>query len=1790
LLAGRLLQKPIFRMARALKKPAELRDSWRPRLGPDRQDRWLRRGRKLGMLAVVALLFAAAYYVVFSPFWHPHTHLLVAGVESFRDPAMRPVEFAREDAAAMRTPLDAVLFRSSAEDRAPRNLETADDFAGLAARLHAETIRPEDVQVVYLQTHGIGVDGEPVLLAGDFNVVGGAGRYPLKNLLELIRQSPAKTKLLILDAGQLDFDPRLGVVVNEFPHLLREAVEATGDPNLWVLSDCAPLERGHLATSVRQTIFGHFASRALQGEADADADFLLDIGELFRFVQANVSHWVAESTDNFARQTPMLLCGQALVEPPNKYPVLLAVAALKKEATKEEAKPDDAKPAEPAAEAAAPAPPTPALSASAVPATPPAAASPSATADAKATAPTTPIDPNAPPVVKLPDPSLIPAAPPKPIAPLTVDAPKPEMKSPALVELGRAMQVAIEDRSRGAATPIDFGPHQWRVARAEFRNLERMQADPNADLRIVETSLRRAVTSLGEFAGGRAPETGDEALRKLAELRTPLGPAVEVLRNWALAERAIADGAENPPADLQALITSLDTAFASDNPAAFDALAAQPWSPIAERYEEFHFARRLARVGDLSWTTRRLAWFTCREGERAAAAPVPKALDEADRLREAARREMFDQVDGDWNLQADRAFRSALEIYRRVQRADDERRRSLTFRNDALFRAAAYLRWYHSGASDVQCAPRYDDLARFLVLLKELTVVLERGPGASHDDLAPRRERLEALVAAIEAPLTPTALDPLLRPDARVVALRHRLEVLLGSGLATLPTRKRIEEALASSSAAPAPIAVITELPPSFDFVRAPTAREWSFATRLAALSARLGALAHVDIDSRADSGHPSFNDLLGVSMSSSFFESKLEVGGEVSNWDDYRRSGKALHDIYANLPARIDEAAELGENLVDLATRPQRLAVLRSAERARFLLDERDVAQLAEGDVARILNRAEWYDLLTESRDRTLLAREDAPNVEAGYLAGIAEDDRELAQKIPAQPSIAARPLDPIKLLGPTELSLADEPTRDLQATIDYVAPAAGPVWLIVHYDPELFEAKLPPGSGIYEQHKLEEQIGKLAIDAAAARMKLASAPKIDDAALASATRKAIAARNAGRFPLNPQLAGLPPTWSLNPGERKDVTIQLRRKGTAARRTKVVVKGISGTAHVRTETATTLPSLETISFAPVGGSGSWTRVTDGVVLHPFPNRTTDYEFQVANLGAADKVVDVEFLAPEKRIETTLPNSVRSLQTSEVLALVGPGTTLVKIEDLKLPGGGRPVSLVAPQPQEKGAPPPKEEDKNKAESAVGNAPKAGDEPPPIPVRQGMLMILRERETGTTLLRRIDFRPQRPRRYVDATVGYNLALERIEVRVVASDRAAVPPAGVKVKLNFPEPLARGTEAQLEGILNAPDYSALLYVQAPVSDSRVQTVYVNVDDYPRAFIYEVPCGAPSTNIPEVADELELRILAPADGTMYPAPAAKIPVSLEVDAPIGSFDNDQDTLEVGIDRDRDRDFRDESPLVLHSDRQAEIFLNRWGTNGIVTVKTDVHDFKLEVPGGALQNLRANLAAKAQVGSRIAYSAPIEIGLDGAPPQISRVELKPGRTATVGDELVVDVWSTDAEMSGTGKVEIGFDVDSSGKFSEKTPPTPAVSVAPTKWSLKVPTATLLPGNATLLIRATDRVGNVGEYTKMSLQVVSKADAAALAKAAGSRVIGTVRYGPDPLEKAVVALTGADDKPVAMAETDAAGFFALEGVPAGTYKLAARGLARNKPRKLEQTLTVPAAPAKVPRLELKVE
>ena len=132
--------------------------------------------------------------------------------------------------------------------------------------------------------------GFPFLLCRDFDLSSHerAG-YALVDLLKELKGAPFRTKLLVLDAGWILSDPRLGMVVNEFPHLAMEQIQQWDDPTLWVLFVQFAAAVTPVMSDEQRTVFGRSFLDGLLGGADrADAggngDGFVALDELFPFV------------------------------------------------------------------------------------------------------------------------------------------------------------------------------------------------------------------------------------------------------------------------------------------------------------------------------------------------------------------------------------------------------------------------------------------------------------------------------------------------------------------------------------------------------------------------------------------------------------------------------------------------------------------------------------------------------------------------------------------------------------------------------------------------------------------------------------------------------------------------------------------------------------------------------------------------------------------------------------------------------------------------------------------------------------------------------------------------------------------------------------------------------------------------------------------------------------------------------------------------------------------------------------------------------------------------------------------------------------------------------------------------------------------------------------------------------------------------------------------------------------------------------------------------------------------
>ena len=214
-----------------------------------------------------------------------------------------PLRFAAEDIEAL-----AALPRPG-QPPMPANLRTSQSIATLAARLQVLGLKEKDTLILYLRVYGASDDGKAWLLWSDYLQNAASGRCSLTELLGQVAKCRAGKKLLLLDAGDLACDPRLGVFVNEFPLLLDEEVRRVNDPGLWVLASNRPLEVSRVSESERRSAFGYFVSEGLAGAADRDGDGMVDLAELVGFVRGGVASWVSRQTRGVETQTPWLLRG-----------------------------------------------------------------------------------------------------------------------------------------------------------------------------------------------------------------------------------------------------------------------------------------------------------------------------------------------------------------------------------------------------------------------------------------------------------------------------------------------------------------------------------------------------------------------------------------------------------------------------------------------------------------------------------------------------------------------------------------------------------------------------------------------------------------------------------------------------------------------------------------------------------------------------------------------------------------------------------------------------------------------------------------------------------------------------------------------------------------------------------------------------------------------------------------------------------------------------------------------------------------------------------------------------------------------------------------------------------------------------------------------------------------------------------------------------------------------------------------------------------------------------------------
>lgn len=260
-----------------------------------------RRKRRLQIVSagvLLAVLLGVIVYLLLRPDRFQDAHLIAVGLSSYPDRRIPPNPYGREDVALLKSRFPQVRIW---DDKLTADvlLQGGESYAG-------------GTVVVFASMHGKVEAGSGGAGSGQARLLISGGEVAVPQLLAKLAQLRARQVLLLLDAGRLPTNWRLGVLRNDFATQLAEDVGTAEMPGLCVICSCSAGERSWegRGRDEHSSIFGRYVVEALAGAADGwgdrgagqtALDRRIDSDELFWYVK----HHVAERAerDRGSRQT-----------------------------------------------------------------------------------------------------------------------------------------------------------------------------------------------------------------------------------------------------------------------------------------------------------------------------------------------------------------------------------------------------------------------------------------------------------------------------------------------------------------------------------------------------------------------------------------------------------------------------------------------------------------------------------------------------------------------------------------------------------------------------------------------------------------------------------------------------------------------------------------------------------------------------------------------------------------------------------------------------------------------------------------------------------------------------------------------------------------------------------------------------------------------------------------------------------------------------------------------------------------------------------------------------------------------------------------------------------------------------------------------------------------------------------------------------------------------------------------------------------------------------------------------
>ncbi len=1312
-----------------------------------------------------------------------------------------------------------------------------------------------------------------------------------------------------------------------------------------------------------------------------------------------------------------------------------------------------------------------------------------------------------------------------------------------LLQLAWDVTAYLELSDGDKPRPLDLAPVPWLTWRSHLHAIEqRIRTDAMIDEAQVRLELTTEILGGYQLAHGK-PVTIGNCMRNVAQEIAPLPIPLAALDSFGAAKNLKRFGLLTLPTPVEKAIDEFNQCLLADTAEALDKWLKETAPVEVSQFIEVHYSRLLLQDPTIPWSVTQSLLKARRDYELCAHHPLlghatlSQAMSVAQRHLLHATRLALDHI-GPWEARCAQALAEA-----QTELADVERRLRIyveawQWRNQVLMDVPAMIAWLDIDKQRLGSS-NSDQSELGKATRKELPLLL--------DDLA-------AIAEACKQRQTTNA-------DAVEGWLRraqNRYSLIRRSWLAVyeaLQARSNESKTMLSSDA------WVVDALLSSTLVLGPE-RAQLLRWRLQA-----GKLPELTFPTSAETPRPLSGSGSSARARGALLSKLARLGGlTLPDIEEPWAFAPVFSQLRVSIPSLIATSTSEGLN--------ERCQSLRQADLLQRLSWQSSKLPEDSRTLNRELWRAEFANACRMHQQSSAWVLEDALQDELRFWPDLQLRLAQLESALSGQSESLTVRRNQIAGSGSTQLSLITSPEASGTIVWRNSGPNAGNVWLVVDYDHHNLELIADTTLPYYTSEQLPQLLQDTLATTEQQLVNLLTNSQTDSNSTDESSQQLRAQldtiRRSQLYPVRPLEGRLTPSAGLAAGQSLSIPFKVRRIGSGAGSTKIVWKLISDREYVRYEIPIDRAASKQVRLVSDGPTENWVENSDGLVLHPWPNRETEFRLGLINEGDA-RTVSVEMLRLLQRGEVALPSGFVNADVSrEISNRLGNVETLQTIPEVAITESKLPYWLSL-QGEKQAAPP-----------------KAADAPPPPSIGHGVVLVLTDKTTGERLWRRIDFRVRHPRSYLEPRVRYDATSQRVIIQLRPLPGQLVPAGGINVHGECLTSLPGGSEKRLDGLL-AGNLPLELVCQVQPRVGRKVTMALDVDQFPRAFVFDVPCWETQSDVPLVMDQQSIAISEPQNGLLIPGTLERQVVKLRVDAFPGSFSNGRDLIELGWDLDRDREFSGESTIKLRSDR--DVLVDLVGLKGDrMAIRAQVKDIEVTIPAPTLRAANVNLLARMNSAGETVWSEAVDVIVDDRAPRITGIELTPDVVIKQGEDLTLTIGAEDNNLSGVAAVQFQVDRKLTGQWDNGGAIINCARNAEGSWVGALPTADLTAGRTNVLVRATDRANNLSSISKAHFELLSADQWLARQASVGLEVTGSISYSGGPLGGARLTMENAKGEIVYQTRANAQGIFQFPKVAAGKYKLVGSGVVKNRPRRSESDVEIKDLPATPLRLQLQAK